>query len=129
MDHSYKPDGYNSVTPYLIVDGADGTIDFLIQTFDAVQLRRFNNEEGKIMHAEVLIDDSIIMLADKAEEWPPTPSYVHIYVPDVDATYQRALNAGAESVQAPVQKDDPDKRGGVKDTGGTTWWISTQVAL
>lgn len=57
----------------------------------------------------------------------PIPVNVHVYVPDVDATYARALAAGAESVQEPVKKDDPDKRGGVKDLGGTTWWIATKV--
>jgi uncharacterized glyoxalase superfamily protein PhnB len=67
------------------------------------------------------------MLADSAEAWPPISSHVHIYVPDVDAAYQRALEAGALSVQAPVKKEDTDKRGGVKDAGGTTWWIATKV--
>ena len=127
MLNSYKPNHYNSVAPYLIVEDAKRTINFLIKTFDAVQLRHFTEADGKITHAEVRIDDSIIMLADKAEEWPPMPSHVHIYVPDVDVTYQRALDAGADSVQVPVQKDDPDKRGGVKDADGTTWWIATQV--
>ena len=65
------------------------------------------------------------MLADCTEDWPPIPCTVHVYVPDVDATYARALEAGAESVQKPVRKDDPDKRGGVQDAGGTTWWIAT----
>ena len=55
------------------------------------------------------------------------PSYVHVYVKDVDETYKRALEAGAVSVQAPVKKDDEDKRGGVKDAGGTMWWIATKV--
>lgn len=127
MENSYKPKDYNSVAPYLIVDGAQRTVDFLKQTFDAVQLRHFAAADGSIRHAEVRIDDSVIMLADKTEGWPPIPSYVHIYVPDVDDTYQRALAAGAESVQAPEKKDDADKRGGVKDAGGTTWWIATQV--
>jgi uncharacterized glyoxalase superfamily protein PhnB len=69
------------------------------------------------MHAEVRIDDTVVMLADGALAWPPITSHVHIYVPDVDATYKCALEAGATSVQAPVKKDDPDKRGGVKDSG------------
>ena len=126
MHHSYKPEGYNSVAPYLVVEDASATIEFLVKTFAAVQLRCFTHADGSIQHAEVRIDDSVIMLADKAEGWPPVSSYVHIYVPDVDATYRRALEAGAESVQVPVQKDDADKRGGVKDSGGTTWWIATQ---
>lgn len=55
------------------------------------------------------------------------PAPVHVYVQDVDATYQRALEAGAVSVQEPVRKDDEDKRGGVRDEGGTTWWIATRM--
>lgn len=78
------------------------------------------------MHSEVRLDDSVIMIADSAPEWPPAPSHVHIYVDDVDAAYQRALDAGAHSVQSPTKKDDDDKRGGVKDSGGTTWWIATK---
>lgn len=124
---SYKPPGYTSVSPYLVVDGASDTIDFLIQVFDAVEIRRFSNESGKIMHAEVRIDDSVVMLTDGGEGYPPNPSAVYVYVPDVDATYQRAIDAGAASILEPTKKDDPDKRGGVKDAGGTTWWIATKM--
>jgi PhnB protein len=124
---SYKPQGYNSASPYLIVDGASRTIDFLVQVFDAVEIRRFPSSDGKIMHAEVRIDDTVVMLADSNPDWLPLSAQVHVYVADVDATYQRALAAGATSVQEPVKKDDADKRGGVKDAGGTTWWIATMV--
>ena len=113
----HKPQGYTSVAPYLIVDGADGTIEFLKRAFDAVELRRFADETGKLLHAEVRIDDTVVMLADSAPGWPPVPSHVHVYVPDVDAIYQQALRAGASSVQEPVRKNDPDKRGGVRDAG------------
>ena len=127
MPSSYKPQAYNSVSPYLIVDGASRTIDFLVQVFDAVELRRFPDPTGMIMHAEVRIDDTVVMLADGGPEWSPLPASVHVYVADVDATYQRALDAGATSVQKPVKKEDADKRGGVTDAGGTTWWIATMV--
>jgi len=127
MSSSYKPEGYTAVAPYLIVDGAQKTIEFLARVFRAKELRRFTGPDGRLMHAEVRIDDTVVMLADGAAGWPPIPSHVHIYVPDVDATYKQALEAGAASVQAPVKKDDPDKRGGVKDSGGTTWWIATKV--
>ena len=127
MTSTYKPNGYTTASPYLIVDGASSTIDFLVRVFGAVELRRFPDNAGKLMHAEVRIDDTVVMLADGGEGWPPIPSYVHVYVPDVDATYQTALAAGATSVQEPVKKDDADKRGGVKDAGGTTWWIATKV--
>jgi uncharacterized glyoxalase superfamily protein PhnB len=124
---SHKPAGYTTVSPYLIVSDANGTIEFLASVFDGVELRRFPDESGRLMHAEVRVDDTVLMLADSTEEWPPVPSLVHVYVPDVDQTYRRALAAGATSVQEPAQQGDEDKRGGVKDAGGTTWWIATRV--
>jgi PhnB protein len=127
MSLSHKPLGYTTVSPYLIVDGASQTIDFLVRVFGAVELRRFPDSTGKLMHAEVRIDDTVVMIAEGGEGWPPIPSHVHIYVSEVDAVYRRALEAGATSVQEPVKKDDEDKRGGVKDSGGTTWWIATKV--
>lgn len=127
MNPSHKPDNYNTVSPYLIVNGAGGTINFLKEVFGAVELRRFSDAAGKVMHAEVRIDDTVVMIADGGDGWPPGPSHVHIYVSDVDATYKRAIEAGAQSVQEPVKKEDEDKRGGVKDAGGTTWWIATKV--
>ena len=127
MSSSHKPANYSTVSPYLIVDGASGTIAFLVSVFGAVELRRFPDATGKLMHAEVRIDDTVVMVADGGDGWPPVPSHVHVYVSDVDATYRRALEAGATSVQEPVKKEDEDKRGGVKDAGGTTWWIATKV--
>lgn len=128
MNALFKPNNYSTVSPYLIVKDADATIDFLKRVFGAIELRRFTDDSGKLMHAEVRIDDTVIMLADPAPpDWQPVSSYVHIYVPDVDATYRKALEAGAVSVQEPVKKQDEDKRGGIKDAGGTTWWIATRV--
>ena len=127
MDTFYKPQGYTSVSPYLIVEDASRTIEFLVEAFDAVKLRRFPDPEGRLLHAEVRIDDTVVMIADGGPGWPPVPSHVHVYLPDVDAAYRRALKAGAAPVQEPVKKEDADKRGGVKDSGGTTWWIATKV--
>ncbi len=127
MAGTYRPADYNNVSPYLIVDGAARTIDFLVRAFGATELRRYPAADGKVMHAEVRIGDSVIMIADGNEAWPPTGAHVHVYVPDVDETYRLALAAGATSVQEPTRKEDEDKRGGVKDPGGTTWWIATRV--
>lgn len=127
MPASHKPEGYPTVSPYLITNNASATIDFLTNVFGAQELRRFPVEGEKVQHAEVRLDDSVLMVADSAPGWPSVAAHVHVYVHDVDATYQRALAAGAESVQEPVQKGDEDKRGGVKDAGGTTWWIATRV--
>ena len=127
MMQAYKPENYNTVSSYLIVDGANRTIEFLKTVFGASELRCFEDAAGNIMHAEVRIDDTVLMLADGFEGWPPIPSHVHIYVNDVDTIYRQALEAGAMSVQEPVKKEDEDRRGGVKDVGGTTWWIATKV--
>jgi PhnB protein len=124
---TFKPAGYNSVSPYLIVNGAQGSIDFLIEVFGAQALRIIARGDGRLAHGEVRIDDTVVMLTDAVEGWPAVPTHVHIYVSDVDAVYERALRAGARSVQPPVQKDDPDKRGGFEDAGGTTWWIAQQM--
>ena len=126
MPH-FKPENYSTASPYLIVADAAATIKFLHEVFAATVLRKFPDAQGRLMHAEVRIDDTVIMVADSAPDWPAVPSYVHIYVSDVDATYARALAAGATSVQEPAKKDDEDKRGGVRDVGGTTWWIATRV--
>jgi PhnB protein len=125
---AFKPDGYTSVSPYLIVSDAGATIRFLEQVIGATLLRSFPDSGGRLIHAEVRVDDSVLMLADSAPGWPPVASYVHVYVADVDAAYARALAAGGVSVQVPVKKDDEDKRGGVRDAGGTTWWIATRTA-
>jgi PhnB protein len=127
MPRLYKPEGHSSVSPYLMVSGADATIAFLVRAFDAVPGFRMADATGRVHHAEVKIDDSVVMLSDGMAGYPPLASHVHVYVPDVDAAYERALAAGATSVQKPMKKDDPDKRGGVKDAGGTTWWISTHM--
>lgn len=127
MNTSYKPTGYTSVAPYLIVSNAGETLKFLAAVFDAKELRKFTDPSGRVMHCEVRLDDTVVMFAEGGGEFPPVPAHVHVYVSDVDAVYARAMAHGAVSIQEPVKKDDEDKRGGIKDAGGTTWWISTKV--
>ncbi len=127
MNTYFKPKDYSTVSPYLIVKGATRTIKFLVNVFDAINLRQIPDSSGKLIHAEVRIDDTVIMMSDGGEGWPPIPSHVHVYVANVDDTYKRALKAGGTSVQEPIKKEDENKRGAVKDAGGTTWWISTKV--
>ena len=125
----YKPEGYTSVAAYVVADGAQRVIDFLRAVFDAEELHRFDNPDGAVMHAEVRVGDTVIMLTDGSASYPAFPVWLHVYVPDVDAAYRRALDAGGTSVQAPEQKGDPDRRTGVTDPAGNTWWIATQVGL
>ena len=80
------------------------------------------------MHAEVQIDDTVVMITDGGSDNPAFPVWLHVYVPDVDAAYQGALDAGGVPVDEPKQREgDPDRRAGVKDPAGNTWWIATQV--
>lgn len=124
---TYKPAGYTSLAPYLVVDDVRAAIDFLVSVFDAEPLRRIEREDGSIAHGEARIDDSVVMLGSAMDGWPAVPAHVHVYVRDVDATWQRALQAGATIVQEPMQKDDADRRGGFLDAWGTTWWIAQQM--
>ena len=124
---AYKPDSYNSVSVYIMAERAQQVIDFLNRTFAGVNLRRFEDGNGRIMHAEVRVGDTVVMVSDANKMFPAFPVWLHVYVPDVDATYKKALAAGGVSVQEPTRKEgDPDRRGGVKDPCGNTWWISTQ---
>ena len=127
MNKTFKPEGYASLSPYLVVDGAQKLIDFLLATFGAKVTRRFDNDDGSLMHGEIMIDDTVVMLSDASENYPAFPVWLHVYVPDVAATYAKALAAGGISVQEPVKKDDPDLRAGVQDPTGNTWWLATQV--
>jgi len=128
MSDHWKPAGYTSLSPYLMVENAQRVIEFLKAAFGAAELRRYDMPDGTIMHVEVRIDDSVVMLADAGGPFPAFPVWLHLYVPDVDAAYTRALQAGGTSAQEPQQKPgDPDRRGGVKDPAGNTWWISQQM--
>lgn len=121
----WKPDGYNSVSPYLICDDADTMISFLQGAFHGEQLRRFENPDGTVMHAEVRIDDTIVMVG--GSPGGGAGAHIHLYVPEVEETFSRAIAAGAEVVHAPKRRrDDDDQRGGVRDMCGNTWWISSQ---
>lgn len=132
MASSWKPKQYSSVSPYVMARGAQRVIDFAKEVFGATELRRHDTPDGGIMHAEFRIDDSIIMIADgepPGGKWPAFPTWMHVYVSDVDEVYRRALAAGGVSVQAPSQREgDPDRRSGVKDPAGNTWWIASQVS-
>jgi PhnB protein len=120
------PDGYHTVTPYILVQGADKLIDFLKNAFDAKETERFPMPDGTIGHAEVRLGDSVIMLSDaRGEEYRPLASGIHLYVENCDATYQRALEAGATSTMQPADQFYGDRSAGVKDQFGNHWWIAT----
>jgi PhnB protein len=128
MNKEFKPSGYNSVSPYFIVDGAQQLIDLLKGLFNAKELRRYDMPDGSIMHAEIQIDDSVIMLADSSEQYPPITLVMHVYVPNIDKIFERAIELGCVAIEAPKQKEgDPDRRGTFKDFAGNLWSIGTQL--
>jgi len=128
MDIPYKPAGYNSLSPYLIVDGAQRMIDLLIRVFEARELRRYDHPDGTIMHAEVRLDDSVLMLGDASEHFPPNTLLLHVYVPNVDETYDRAIQAGCTPMEPPQERNgDPDRRGTFRDFSGNVWSVATQL--
>lgn len=123
----YKPSGYNSVSPYLIASNAPEIIEFMVKVFDGKQLRRFNRPDGSLMHAEVRIDDSVVMIGGSQTPEQAIAPHVHVYVKDAQKVYDRALAAGAKSVQVPERKDaNDDFRAGFTDSAGTTWWVANQ---
>ena len=122
------PEGFHSITPYLIVEGADRFLEFLKQAFGAEQKLRVPRPDGRIMHAEVRIGDSPVELADANTQYPPRPTSIHLYVSDADAVYQRALQAGATSTHEPVDQPYGDREAGVKDAFGNYWYIATHKA-
>lgn len=125
--NNWKPDSYPSMSPYLICGGAEGLIAFLEAAFAGVLLRRFDRTDGSLMHAEVKIDDSVVMIGGGATEATAAPAHVHLYVEDAVSAFARAVDAGAKVVQEPTRKtEDDDLRGGVQDRWGTIWWIATQ---
>ncbi len=119
------PEGYHTVTPVLMVNDAAKLIDFLKQAFGAREKERFADPDGKILHAEVTLGDSIVQLSDATVEWKPVQVPLLLYVTDTDATYRRALKAGAASLREPMDAFYGDRTAGVKDSFGNSWWIAT----
>lgn len=121
------PDGYHTVTPYLIVEGVAKLIDFMTQAFGAKESHRTTLPDGSIMHAEVRIGDSAVMMGEAKGQWKPMPASLYLYVNDTDAVYQRALQAGASSIMEPADQFYGDRNAGVKDPSGNSWWIATHI--
>lgn len=119
------PDGYHTVTPYLVVKEAATLIEFLKQGFSAEEMSRALHPEGYIMHGEVKIGNSIIMVSEAVGEMQPMPGFIHLYVENTDITYENALKAGATSTMKPKDEFWGDRSAGVKDPTGNHWWIAT----
>ena len=121
------PAGYHTVTPYLTVRNAPGLIEFLRKVFDAQSVGRHDRPDGTIMHAEVRIGDSMLMVSEACEQMGAMPSHLYLYVPDADTTYQKAMDAGSQSIMQPENQFWGDRMGGVRDPWGNLFWIGTHI--
>ena len=120
------PDGYHTVTPYLIVEGASKLIDFAKQAFGAEETVRMPGPGGTIGHAEIRIGDSFVMLSDAGPDNPSRLPNILLYVNNCDATYKKALAAGGVSEREPSDQFFGDRAGGV-NACGVRWWIHTHI--
>jgi uncharacterized glyoxalase superfamily protein PhnB len=121
------PEGLHTITPYLVVEGVPKLIEFLKQAFGAQELFRMARPDGGVMHAEMKIGDSIIMMGTPMGEAKAKPCSLYLYVEDVDAVYQRAIQAGGTSVGEPKNQFYGDRCGGVTDPCGNYWGIGTHI--
>jgi uncharacterized glyoxalase superfamily protein PhnB len=120
------PDGYHTITPYLVVPGAAKVVDFVKKAFGAEIIHHMAKPDGTLMHAEIQIGDSRIMLGDASgAKSGAMPGVLYMYVPDCDAVYRKALQAGGTSISEPADQFYGDRHGGVMDSAGNQWWIAT----
>lgn len=123
----WKPETYPQVIPYLVVDDAGALMDFVLKVFDGVPADRVPGPDGNVQHGEVRIGASMVMVGRARTPDARTTSMVYVYVPDVDATYAKALAAGATAVQPPADQPYGDRSGGVRDAFGNQWWMATHL--
>jgi PhnB protein len=124
---TYTPKGLNSVNVYLHPLRAEPVINFLKRAFGARELAKYASPDGVVHHAEIRVGDSVVEMGEASGKYAPMPTMFYVYVPDCDAVYQRALQAGATSISEPVDHPYGDRSGGVKDAFGNQWYIVTHI--
>lgn len=125
MKTTFKPENFNSVSPYLLVQNMLKTLELLERVFNARVVHQ-HERNGKLVHVSVKIDDSIVMLGQIDENESLTPCHVHVYVPNITAVFNKAIEQGCTIIQPLVKRDDGDIRGAFKDTNNISWWIGNQ---
>jgi PhnB protein len=119
------PEGFHTLTPYLVVDGAAGLIEFVTKGFGGELKSKHALPTGRVMHASMKVGDSMLMLADAPEGQKAMKTMLYVYVPDTDAVYKKALAAGAKSLMEPADQFYGDRNAGIEDPCGNQWWIAT----
>lgn len=121
------PDGYHTLTPILVVSGAKDHIEFLKKAFGAQVISLHAMPDGTVMHAEIQIGNSRLMMSDATDRFPAGKVMLNVYVPDVDAVYKKALETGGTSLREPTNEFYGDRSCGILDAAGNQWWIATHV--
>lgn len=121
------PEPYGTVCPWVITRDTHRLIEFLTEAFGGVEIDRVVNEDGSIGHAEVFVGESVVLAFDSRPHWPVTPAYLRIYVDDADATFERALRAGAETVTMLGDTPWGDRAGRIRDPLGNIWWVMARM--
>jgi PhnB protein len=119
---------YRTITPYLVVPDADAELTFLKSAFGGTEVMCQRNADNSVMHAEIKIGDSLIMMGQAGDQAKALAAALYLWVDDVDATYARAVQSGATSQSAPEDKPYGHRNAGVVDRNGITWWIGAPVA-
>lgn len=130
------PQGFHTLSPYMIIRDAAKAIEFYKQALGATELFRWEGDDGAIRHAEIMVGNSPIMITGENPDWPEmkspltlggSPVHLFLYVEDVDTFFERAVAAGAKVLMAVEDQRDGDRRGGFIDPFGYTWWVATQI--
>ncbi len=124
---TFVPEPYCSVSPWVITRDTAALIDFAVEVFGATEMGRMADENGVIGHAELMLGDTVVLAFDARRHWPDTPAFLRVYVEDGQATFDRALAAGATEITRMTELFWGDKVGRVRDPLGNLWWIQEKV--
>ncbi len=121
------PEGFHTVTPYLIVDDAQGLMEFITNAFDGKVTFVMKRDDNKIMHATMSIGNSTVMISDTMEGMEAQRGMLYLYLEDADKVFKKAIEAKASAVREPITEFYGDRAGAVKDAWNNVWWIATHV--
>ena len=126
MKETRVPEGYHTITPHITLNEVQGLIKFLKEAFSAEEREVLTADDGRIIHAEIQIGDSIIMMAEPTGDADLVYGTFYMYVDDLEGVYKSALKAGASSIKEPADQFYGDRNAAVKDAFGNAWWIAAR---
>jgi uncharacterized glyoxalase superfamily protein PhnB len=121
------PEGFHTVTPFLVADDANKLIEFIKKAFNGNVTYMIKSDDGIVRHATVKIGDSMVMVSNGTEIYKPMPCMLHLYVEDVDTVYRQAVKAGGESIREPRDEFYGDRSSAVRDAWDNQWWIASHI--